>query len=672
MASLSGGHVANGAMNYGVPVRGVPQRMIEIAEKKRDERPDFSLIVKTFFFVWAVAAVLLWFLHASQFAIVGGGIIAALVLAPFIAIPLGLFVYFLVMHGYIFPLDRFWSRSMIVGVGALVAYFLLLIVMGLTGLGNQSMSLRMGLFIVVFVGFSGLLLAGFITKKSGQTLRWQGFKGRSAERVEEPPLAQSTAAVMAEATRAFEPVPIPVRPPFGLAVGTSTGTLSARGHGSGMAPNQLVVLGQPDAAQNVMIFGGIGSGKTTRLINPLLLQVLRQDAGALIFDVKTDFIRETMALADKAGRTVQVIGDGGLACNLLAGLSPETASSFIKSAFLLGSKKGGDSFWMDTATEVCRNGLGLLQHVPGQFSLTGLYDYVFDKEAHTNVHDAIDAILADGALSDRETRALKMYRRYHDNVFLEFSDDVRNGVKASIAQVLSAFQHPDLQDAFCGADSARGEVDFTDLVNKGSVYLVEIPRTKYGSEGARFAYLFVKLRFFEMMKARRMTPEWNQSRPVAFICDEYQAIADSISDPDFWDKSRSSQCVGIVSMQGYSSLIEAVGNEKSANAIAQNFRQVFTFRTEDEETIKRLVFLLGKVDREKASRSTSDSTGSSEGRERSHNQNTGSSVSVSVHHEDVINPQLFREMPEGHALAMLSLQGNAYDDVVQCQPIFVS
>ncbi|MFM0342439.1 type IV secretory system conjugative DNA transfer family protein [Paraburkholderia fungorum] len=644
--------------------------MIELAEKKRDDRPDFSTVVKTFFFIWAVAGIVLWFVHLGQYAVLGGGVISAIVLAPFLVVPFGLFVYFLTMHGYVFPLDRFCSRSMITGIGCLVSYFVLLLVLAVTGLGHQSISLRFLVSALIFVGGGGIALSSFINARSGQTLRWKGFKGRQAPRTAAP----STAAVLAEAAQAVKPVEAqPVQTvAFGLAVGTSTGILSARGHGSGMAPNQLVVLNQPDAAQNSIIFGGIGSGKTTRLINPLLLQVLRQDAGALIFDVKTDFIRETRFLAAKAGRDVQMIGDGGLACNLLAGLTPETASSFIKSAFLLGSKKGGDSFWMDTATEVCRNGLGLLQYVPGRFSLSGLYDYIFDKEMHTETHDAIDALVAGGTLSDRELRALKMYRRYYENVFLEFSDDVRNGVKASIAQVLSAFQHPDLQDAFCGADADREEVDFTDLVNKGAVYLVEIPRTKYGGEGARYAYLFVKLRFFEMMKARRMTPAWNQTRPVAFVCDEYQAIADSISDPDFWDKSRSSQCVGIVSMQGYSSLIEAVGNEKSANAIAQNFRQVFTFRTEDEETIKRLVFLLGKVDREKASRSTSDGTGSSEGRDRSYSQNSGSSVSVSVHHEDVINPQLFREMSEGQALAILSLQGNAYDDVIQCQPVFVN
>ena len=42
----------------------------------------------------------------------------------------------------------------------------------------------------------------------------------------------------------------------------------------------------------MIIFGGIGSGKTTRVINPLLKQLFEQDAGALIFDIKVGLPHE--------------------------------------------------------------------------------------------------------------------------------------------------------------------------------------------------------------------------------------------------------------------------------------------------------------------------------------------------------------------------------------------
>jgi hypothetical protein len=53
------------------------------------------------------------------------------------------------------------------------------------------------------------------------------------------------------------------------------------------------------------------------------------------------------------------------------------------------------------------------------------------------------------------------------------------------------------------------------------------------------------------MQRRRLEKTWNQSRPVFFLCDEYQEIVscakDGVSDLNFWDKSRSSGCIGVIS-----------------------------------------------------------------------------------------------------------------------------
>jgi len=162
--------------------------------------------------------------------------------------------------------------------------------------------------------------------------------------------------------------------------------------------------------------------------------------------------------------------------------------------------------------------------------------------------------------------------------------------------VLSPFSHPDLVDAF-STGSEQGEADLTELINDGAVFLVNLPQTKFGKEGARYAYLLIKLRFFNMMRERRTRQDWNQDRPVAFVCDEYQAIVDPISDTDFWDKSRSTRTIGIVSMQGVASLVHALGNNRSvAEAILQNFRQriILGLRTKPPCAISAHV--LGQVD----------------------------------------------------------------------------
>jgi hypothetical protein len=64
--------------------------------------------------------------------------------------------------------------------------------------------------------------------------------------------------------------------PFGLWLGQSTGILTALGHGAGLVSGYPVVLGLDDAAQNMAIFGGIGSGKTTRTVQLLLVHRAEQ------------------------------------------------------------------------------------------------------------------------------------------------------------------------------------------------------------------------------------------------------------------------------------------------------------------------------------------------------------------------------------------------------------
>lgn len=78
---------------------------------------------------------------------------------------------------------------------------------------------------------------------------------------------------------------------FGLWLRTSTGKLSALWHKTGIASNQEVTLSLADVCQNILVLGGIGSGKTTCVMQPLLLQCLEQDCGGLIFDIKGDVKR---------------------------------------------------------------------------------------------------------------------------------------------------------------------------------------------------------------------------------------------------------------------------------------------------------------------------------------------------------------------------------------------
>ena len=207
----------------------------------------------------------------------------------------------------------------------------------------------------------------------------------------------------------------------------------------------------------------------------------------------------------------------------------------------------------------------------------------------------------------------------------------------------------------------------------GVVYLVDMPLSRWGL-GAKVAYTFIKLRFFNVMQSRNQHPDWDQERPVFFMCDEYQELVsaskDGLSDLNFWDKSRSSNTLGIISAQSVSSFYAALGDRDLTHALLQNFRQKICFRTEDQATLTMMDALSGKAKVQR--KTTSQTAGSSSNGWLEPVTNTYSSTqSIAEVRESVLDATLFRNLTRNQAVALLSLQGRSMDDVLELLPVFI-
>ena len=365
------------------------------------------------------------------------------------------------------------------------------------------------------------------------------------------------------------------------------------------------------------------------------------------------------------------IGVGARPMNLLEGLTPEVAASFLKSALILAAGSG-DKFWIETATELSRNVLGVLSFFPEHYSLNGLYRWLFDPDWHEEMVEAVERRV--GQLNDHymkdELRRLKAYFDYETTIFNKFDDKVKSNVLAQASEILSPFAQPELVDAFCTQSPDCVQME---ALLDGAVFLVNLPLAEFGL-GAKTAYTFVKLRFFNLMQGRRRRPEWNQDRTIVFLCDEYQEIVScsktGLSDLNFWDKSRSSGCVGIISAQGVSSFYAAIGEHDLANALLQNFRQTICFRTEDDATVNRMTRLLGQIEVERESESQQTSRSTNSGLNGRASRSSSRSASVSRTLQNVINPQIFRLLEPDEAIATLTIRGAAFDDVVKMPAVF--
>ena len=438
---------------------------------------------------------------------------------------------------------------------------------------------------------------------------------------------------------------------FGLWLGKSTGLLTSLWHCTGISANQHVTLHTEDACQNILVLGGIGSGKTTAVMQPLLLQCLDQQCGGLIFDIKGDVKKAVTSMAEVLNKKPILIGPDHLKLNLLSGLTPEIAASFLKSAFLLNSKGHLDPFWIDTATELCRNILGMLLFIPEHYNLQSLYQYLFDPQYKKILNLEIEQQLL--ILSEPQARLLRAYCSYNQLIFLNFDPKVKSGVLATVAQALSPFSHPALFDAFCANENNFNMEDLT----KGKIYVIDLPLAVWGV-GAKVVYTFIKLRFFNLMQNRAIS---NSATPVFFMCDEYQEIIsanqDGLSDLNFWDKSRSSKTIGIISSQSIASFYAAIGSRDLAHAILQNFRQKLCLRTEDPNTLNFIGCLLGQAKIQRLS--------------KSHDSNHKISQTIFDSKETVIDAQFFRELWPKHAIAILSINNYSMDDILRLEAVYI-
>src|SRR5262249_6618471 len=157
-------------------------------------------------------------------------------------------------------------------------------------------------------------------------------------------------------------------------------------------------------------------------------------------------------------------------------------------------------------------------------------------------------------------------------------------------------------------------------------------------------YTFIKLRFFNLMQSRVSRPEWNQENPVFFMCDEYQDIitgnTGGLSDLNFWDKSRSSKTIGIITAQSLSSFYAAIGYSHIANAVLQNFRQKICFQTEDQLTFDYFTRVTGTVEIQKRTVSRQQGASSRGWSGSASNTHRSRTETISTAKEQVIDPQL--------------------------------
>lgn len=492
-------------------------------------------------------------------------------------------------------------------------------------------------------------------------------------------LVEAQAKRQAKKGRAFAAVRAPegAPPPVVIELGRATGTLNALGHAAGIRKGQRVRLVGDDVSQDTLVLGGKGAGKTIFAQQPIMLQAFKQDCGALVFNVKGDVDRQVLSIAKMAGRKVRVLGVGGEAINLLAGVTPEMAAAFMSSLLLLaGGQDKGAMFWNATGTNLTRGVLGLLWYFPARYSLPGLYRYIFIKAYRADVDRNVEVLLSTwrAALATSTGEDRVKIQRQIDYVlgciqeianFNEQTHEIQSGTKMHLSMILAKTVLPELEAAFCKPENEDDGPPFAmeSLYEDGDIVVINAPLQEFGTAAAAIM-CFAKLRFYVTMEQRRLRTSCNKTRRVGLFIDEVQYVAtcsqEGMSDHKFLSISRDTGTFAVFGTQSLSALDAKIGVEMR-KALTANLRNRIVFRTEDWDTIHDTLRLLGRIEQDRKTTSTTKQPGS-------WFPSKGESHAESL--QDTANAALFRNLAPQEAVALLSIDNASADDVLQMTPVY--
>ena len=503
----------------------------------------------------------------------------------------------------------------------------------------------------------------------------EGLKASMTTRRESLAVVESATKDEAPKPQANRPAPFVLGAPWvpfrdSVYVADARGEFARMNHAASPPPGARLFMSFQDLYKSVMITGSTGSGKTTAAYYPLLAQLAANHAGGLIFAQKAAAVEELRWLIEGFGRKVRVVGiNGDLGLNILAGWDPVKASEAIGD--YLDREAGEQSLWLGLAKTRIQNCLFVLRLLPEEYTFTGVARYLADEDYREKIElqaDKASANCVADAKIAREAGDVDRARDLEDQekdfrVSLDWEQTdwealdprMKSDTQSHLLKFLPMFKRSAMARAWCGADPSLEEVDLTQCLN-GEIFIVSSGMERWG-EIANFALALVKRRWFDLVISRSSMKDRDQTRPLFIGLDEYQDFCDT-HDGDMLGLLRQYRHITIAATQGYTSIYEAVRNEKSARKIILNFvTQIALSSTDTEGTIKHFSDLFGKTEQYRVSHSSQKgggsgyNTGSSDGgqngsnsRGKSQNSSFSKSSSAQLSQIDLVSAQTFHSL----------------------------
>lgn len=380
---------------------------------------------------------------------------------------------------------------------------------------------------------------------------------------------------------------------------------------------KTVYIPEKSLYQNILITGGIGTGKTASAMYPFTKQLIKyknnnlsKKLGFLILDVKGNYyskIKEFAKEYDRSNDVIVIELNGKYTYNPLnkPNLKASILANRIKTILLLFSPNNSESYWLDKSEQVIENFITLCRMYNNNYvTFEELHKLVTDRNYYLQKLHVVRKVFLSGVLDDSSIYDLLSCIRFIEKDFYSLDDRTFNILKSEITRITNCFVSDyEVLKTFCPSKSKENFYGFEDTIQNGKIVVLNLNIGKYKNLSKIIA-AYLKLDFQTDVISQLAT---FVKRPMVFISDEYQEYVTS-SDADFFAQSREAKCINIVATQSYTSLLHTLNNQYSVKVIVQNLVNKLWFRTDDIFTIEDAQKQIGKEDKEKASRTISESS----------------------------------------------------------------
>ena len=380
--------------------------------------------------------------------------------------------------------------------------------------------------------------------------------------------------------------------------------------------NNVIFIPESGLYQNFLITGTIGSGKTSSAMYPFSRQLLEFNSnnkdkkiGMLILDVKGNYYKQISQYVKKYNLEQDLIVlelGSNVYYNPLhkPNLKAQVLANRLKTILLLFSENNSESYWLDKAEEVLTECIKLCRlYNNGYVTFTELHKLVTIPDYYKEKIKDLRNLFITNKFNDKQIYELNESLNFFEKEFLSLDSRTKGILISEITRITGTFVSDfDVKTTFCPPKNKLTFTGFDEVLSKGKIVVLNMNIFEYNALSKIIA-TYLKLDFQTEVMSHLAR---NQARTSAFICDEYDKFA-SKTDGEFFSLSREAKCINIVSTQSYSSLKTTLKDEATVKVIVQNLINKIWFRTDDIFTIEEAQKQLGKEDKEKISKSISES-----------------------------------------------------------------